>query len=612
MCRTAVNKIIMCRTAVNKKIKTDLSNCNKLFCNGNSRAMWNYIKKCRNVNRIPPKCISNKSLVEHYSSKFLYDKDKENCYIIQLRNKVKDKLTKIKNIRYNFTFSDVLMKKYIKKLKGNCAVGIDGICAEHLKYAIHTNLVMHLCNMFSICFNYGVTPSNFSSGILIPLLKKATLDLTVANNYRPVIISTTFSKIMEMHILQLSDINIFNDFQFGFVPSRSTTTAISLLHDVGTYCVNNDAIPFPVLFAKSMNIIPDICWRLLYKWYNNMNVRIKWYGPSRPIVVSKGTKQGGLTSPYLFNIFYRELIEVLSKSNTGIIIENKKYNVFCYADDILLSSTTITGLQTLIDVSVNFIEKHGLRFNPIKTSCFIRGKHPFCSNPKWYINGEELVLKENVNYLGAILSNHAGNNHVAARCSICRKTFYSLKNAGLCFKGLQTDTKLHIFSNTCRNSLSYACEAMFLSSQNIKDLDNMYSKLLKQMLGLGNFCKNTPLFQAVMMQKISDIIDFNNLTLFSNIFNTHSGATGFNLDQLCNKFECSNTLYSRVNKICMRKNVNIVKFIFDNKYKTVVKKGFFKNVPNGSNGIVDSLRYVLSKAESKENVQVLKLLLKSF
>ena len=162
----------MCRTAVNKKIKTDLSNCNKLFCNGNSRAMWNYIKKCRNVNRIPPKCISNKSLVEHYSSKFSYDKDKENCYIIQLRNKVKDKLSKIKNIRYNFTFSDVLMKKYIKKLKGNCAVGIDGICAEHLKYAIHTNLVMHLCNMFSICFNYGVTPSNFSSGILIPLLKK--------------------------------------------------------------------------------------------------------------------------------------------------------------------------------------------------------------------------------------------------------------------------------------------------------------------------------------------------------------------------------------------------------------------------------------------------------
>ena len=129
------------------------------------------------------------------------------------------------------------------------------------------------------------------------------------------------------------------------------------------------------------------------------------------------------------------------------------------------------------------------------------------------------------------------------------------------------------------------------------------------MLGLGSFCKNTPLFQAVMMQKISDIIDFNNLTLLSNIFNSHSGTTGFNMDQLCNKFECSNT---RVNKICMRKNINIVKFIFDNKYKTVIKKEFFKNVPKGCNGIVDSLIYVLSKAESNENVQVLKLLLTSF
>ena len=98
-----------------------------------------------------------------------------------------------------------------------------------------------------------------------------------------------------------------------------------------------------------------------------------------------------------------------------------------------------------------------------------------------------------------------------------------------------------------------------------------------------------------MMQKISDIIDFNNLTLFSNIFNSHSGATGFNLDQLCNTFECSNTLYSRVNKTGMRKNVNIVKFIFDNKYKTVVKKGFFKNVPNGSNGGLTTLCFIKSR-----------------
>ena len=54
------------------------------------------------------------------------------------------------------------------------------------------------------------------------------------------------------------------------------------------------------------------------------------------------------------------------------------------------------------------------------------------------------------------------------------------------------------------------------------------------------------------------MIVFNNLILFSNTLNTHSGATDFNVDQLCNRFECSNTLYSRVNKICKIRNINMV------------------------------------------------------
>ena len=45
----------------------------------------------------------------------------------------------------------------------------------------------------------------------------------------------------------------------------------------------------------------------------------------------------------------------------------------------------------------------------------------------------------------------------------------------------------------------------------------------------------------------------------------------------------------------MRKNFNIVKFLFDNNYKTVVKKGFFENVPKDTNGILDLLYYVYQK-----------------
>ena len=58
-------------------------------------------------------------------------------------------------------------------------------------------------------------------------------------NYRPVIISTVFTKLLEMYVLYESDQHIFSNYQFGFIRSRGTDTAISLVQDVGEYLVNN-------------------------------------------------------------------------------------------------------------------------------------------------------------------------------------------------------------------------------------------------------------------------------------------------------------------------------------------------------------------------------------
>ena len=63
----------------------------------------------------------------------------------------------------------------------------------------------------------------------------------------------------------------------------------------------------------------------------------------------------------------------------GIInsLDNTSYNVSCYADDVLLTSTTVTGLQRLIDGADKYISSHGLWFNPIKTHCITFGKTSF-------------------------------------------------------------------------------------------------------------------------------------------------------------------------------------------------------------------------------------------
>ena len=115
---------------------------------------------------------------------------------------------------------------------------------------------------------------------------------------------------------------------------------------------------------------------------------------SRSIKVSIGTRQGGLTSPMLFNVFYQELVHLLSTCYSGITINNEIYNVFCYANDIILVSLSIAGLQQLIDTASSFIKAGGLNFNPSKTVCTI------------FDNDTILIEEKLVKYLGSILSNN--------------------------------------------------------------------------------------------------------------------------------------------------------------------------------------------------------------
>ena len=76
-----------------------------------------------------------------------------------------------------------------------------------------------------------------------------------------------------------------------FIPQRSTNMVTALVHDVIAYCNAGgspvylcsldaegafDCIPHGVLLDCANGIIPDMCWRVLYYWYHNMYIHIKW------------------------------------------------------------------------------------------------------------------------------------------------------------------------------------------------------------------------------------------------------------------------------------------------------------------------------------------------
>ena len=90
--------------------------------------------------------------------------------------------------------------------------------------------------MLTLCVQFGVVPDSFTNGLLIPIPKKAGCDTSIPKNWRPIVISTTLSKILEMYVLEESNTHEFNDLQFGFIPGRGTEIATALLNDVTSYC----------------------------------------------------------------------------------------------------------------------------------------------------------------------------------------------------------------------------------------------------------------------------------------------------------------------------------------------------------------------------------------
>ena len=61
--------------------------------------------------------------------------------------------------------------------------------------------------------------------------------------------------------------------------------------------------------------------------------------------VSNGVGQGGILSPYLFNVYVDDLSQTLNSCITGCLSGNITINHLMYADDLVLLSPSATGLR---------------------------------------------------------------------------------------------------------------------------------------------------------------------------------------------------------------------------------------------------------------------------
>lgn len=167
-------------------------------------------------------------------------------------------------------------------------------------------------------------------------------------------------------------------------------------------------VSYDLLWKKLENIkLPTEINNILKFWYGNQINNVRWAGAlSLPYRLECGVRQGGLSSPTLFNLYMNELIGELSRTRIGCFIDGVCVNNISYADDMVLLSASICGLRQLVSLCEGYAKSHGLVYNCKKSEIMVfetrGGTHD--KIPPVVLNGTPLTRVYKFKYLGHVLT----------------------------------------------------------------------------------------------------------------------------------------------------------------------------------------------------------------
>ena len=284
---------------------------------------------------------------------------------------------------------------------------IDHISIKLLKF-VKYEISTPISHIFSLSLNSGVFPNNFKMSRTVPIFKNG--DHLNCDNYRPISLINTFSKILEkMVAIRLTnhlEINhLINKYQFGF--QRKISTEHNLIHVVnfignalseGKWCVG----VFLDLKKAFDCVRHDILLKKLQKfgiknnallWFSNYLTGRKQcvdidgvLSDSREINIS--VLQGSVLGPLLFLCFINDIFEATILA------------IYLFADDTTLIgkddnlNNLISLLNTELNKLANWFRANGIMVNIKKTQYIVfhsRGKKINLHDINIFYDSNEIV-----------------------------------------------------------------------------------------------------------------------------------------------------------------------------------------------------------------------------
>ena len=291
-----------------------------------------------------------------------------------------------------------LIKEAIGNLKSDKTDPLFQFNSDCFKHAPEI-LYNHLATIFRMFLIHGHVSSLIMVSIIVPLVKDKLGDITMSNNYRSIALSSLLLKIFDWAVILLFGDKLNSDeLQFGFQQKTSTNMCTWLAVETIDYFLRNgsevfvgvmdmtkafDNVKHSLLFRKLIDKgIPSIYLRLLLNMYTKQRASVKWSNTlSDTFPLGNGVKQGGVLSPRLYCIYTDDLFTLMRKSKTGCWISGGFVGILGYADDLILLSPSLDGLQEMIRTCEDYARSLNLSFstnvNPkkCKTKCMAFLRH---------------------------------------------------------------------------------------------------------------------------------------------------------------------------------------------------------------------------------------------
>ena len=248
-----------------------------------------------------------------------------------------------------------------------------------------------------------------------------------------------------------------------------------------------DRLTHVALFKKLLKrSVPMCCIKCLLSWYNKLYSCVRWSGCfSSPFNVCAGVRQGGVLSPVLFNLYVDELVDTLESCGLGCHVVNKSFACIFDADDILIISPTVAGLQTMLNLCFAFATENGMTFNNDKSFCMQVGRPINVLIQEMLLGNDLIHWVDNFKYLG-IQFNCGATLHVD--CVPVKKKFYAAFNSILCgCKAAPENVKVFLISAYCLPLLTYCLGALKLNAAAIDSLAVCWNDAFRKIFGLNRW-----------------------------------------------------------------------------------------------------------------------------